>query len=93
MINVKESKTKASRWAKALKWTLPVLLDLDGQVATSYAPAEAAPYLPRYQVPIGSNLLIDRGSRIRFFSLLDSANFDARLLALTARLENLLAET
>ena len=92
MINVKESKTKAARWAKALKWTLPVLLDLDGEVTVRYAPPDVLPDLPRDQVPIASNLIIDREGKIQFFTLLDSMNFDARLVALTARLEELLAE-
>ena len=90
MINVRESKTKAARWGKALRWTLPVLVDLDGGVAVRYAPPDVLPDLPRDQVPIGSNMIIDRQGRIRFYSLLDSMNFDARLIALTAQLEELL---
>jgi hypothetical protein len=39
---------------------------------------------------IASNLIIDREGRIRFYSLLDSRNFDAKLVALTARLDALL---
>jgi hypothetical protein len=59
-------------------------------VAASYAPAAALPELPRNQVVIASNLIIDRAGRIRFFTLLDSAHFDARLLALRATLDDLL---
>ena len=92
MINVKESKTKAARWARALGWTVPVLLDLDGTVATSYAPPDVLPDLPRDQIPIASNLIIDREGTVRFYSLLDSVNFDARLVALTKRLDELLAD-
>ncbi len=92
VINVKESKTKTNRWAKSLKFTLPVLVDADGEVATSYAPDGVAPFLPRFQVPIGSNLIIDREGKIRFYSLLDSANFDAELIALTACLKELMLE-
>ena len=73
-------------------FTLPVLLDLNGEVAVSYAPDGAAPFLPRYQVPIGSNMVIDREGTIRFYSLLDSVNFDAELIALTALLERLMTE-
>jgi peroxiredoxin len=91
VINVMESKTKASRWTKGLGFTCPVLLDIDGEVATRYAPPGVAPDLPRNQVPIASNLIIDQGGKIRFFSLLDSANFDARLRALTFSLDKLLA--
>jgi len=54
-------------------------------------PADALPDLPRDQVPIASNLIIDREGIIRFFTLLDSANFDARLVALRTRLDELLA--
>ncbi len=92
MINVKESKTKAARWGKALGWTLPVLLDLEGEVAVRYAPPDVLPDLPRDQVPIASNMIIDREGRIQFYSLLDSVNFDAKLIDLTAQLDELLNE-
>ena len=81
----------AEAWAKRWKFTFPVLLDADGTATERYAPAGVLPDLPRNQVPIASNLIIDREGRIRFFSLLDSANFDARLVALRARLDELLA--
>jgi hypothetical protein len=45
------------------------------------------PDLPRDQIPIASNLIIDREGRIQFYSLLDSRNFDAKLIALKARLD------
>ena len=80
----------AAGWAKRWKFTFPVLLDPDGKVAERYAPPDALPDLPRNQVPIASNLIIDREGRIRFFTLLDSANFDAKLIALKARLNELL---
>jgi hypothetical protein len=47
--------------------------------------------LARDQVPIASNLIIDRDGKIPFYSLLDSVHFDAKLLDLTARLDQLLA--
>ncbi len=92
VINVKESKTKANRWGKALKFTIPVLLDPEGEVATRYAPPGAAPVLPRDQVPIGSNLIVDREGKIRFYSLLDTANFDTELIELKACLDAMLEE-
>lgn len=91
MINVKESKRKASQWARVLGYTFPVLLDLDGQVATRFAPPNVLPVLPRDQVPIASNLVIDDEGQIQFFSLLDSSHFDACLVDLTACLDELLA--
>jgi peroxiredoxin len=93
VIDVLESKDVARGWAKSVGFTFPVLLDADGKTAERYAPPGVLPDLPRNQVPIASNLIIDREGRIRFFTLLDSAHFDARLVALQARLDALLAGT
>ena len=91
VIDVMEPEATAAAWAKKWAFPSPVLLDADGKVAESYAPPAALPDLPRNQVPIAANLIIDREGRIRFYTLLDSANFDARLVALRARLDELLA--
>jgi peroxiredoxin len=90
VINVLESPELATSWAKNLKWTIPVLLDVDGKVSESYAPEGVLPDLPRSQIPIASNLIIDREGRIQFYSLLDSRNFDAKLVGLQTRLDELL---
>ena len=90
-IDVKETREKTREWIARAKFTFPVLLDADGKVAESYAPADVLPDMRRAQVPIASNLVIDREGKIRFFELLDSRNFDAKLVRLTARLEELLA--
>lgn len=91
MIDVKETREKTDEYAKRSKYSFPVLLDSDGKVSTSYAPAGVQPDLPRDQVPIASNLIIDRAGKIRYYSLLDTASFDAKLVGLTARLEELLS--
>jgi hypothetical protein len=91
VIDVAESREKAEEYARRSEFTFPVLLDADGRTSASYAPPGVLPDLPRDQVPIASNLILDREGKIRFYSLLDSANFDAKLVALTARLEELLA--
>lgn len=91
VINVLEGKEKAAAWAEGLQWSLPVLVDADGKVSESYAPEGVLPDLPRNQIPIASNLIIDKEGKIQFYSLLDSRNFDAKLIALTAKLEELLA--
>ena len=70
---------------------MPMLMDTDGRASARYAPAGVQPDLPRPQVPIASNLVIDREGKIRFYSLLDSAHFDARLITLKAALDSLLA--
>ena len=68
------------------------MLDSYGEVAAIYAPPGVLPDLPRNQVPIASNLLIDAKGRIAFYSLLDSVHFDAKLVALKAKLDQLLAK-
>jgi len=92
VVDVKESREVASAWAQKTGFTFPVLLDEDARVAESYAPEGVLPDLPRDQVPIASNLIIDKEGVIRFYSLLDSRNFDARLIALRKELDTLLSQ-
>ena len=70
-----------------------MLLDSDGAVAASYAPAGVLPDLPRNQVPIAANLIVDAEGKIRFYSLLDTSSFDAKLVELKKRLDQLLTNT
>lgn len=92
VIDVKETREEAARFAERSKFTFPVLLDADGAVAAAYAPREVLPELPRSDVVIASNLIIDGEGIIRFMSLLDTTAFDARLVALKATLDELLAK-
>jgi peroxiredoxin len=71
--------------------TFPVLLDPDGTVAASFAPEGVLPDLDRDEVMLASNILIDPEGNIQFLSLLDSRNFDAKLVNLKAKLDALLA--
>lgn len=91
IIDVKESKETTAKWAKARKFSFPILLDTDGKVSVSYAPPDVLPELSRDEVCIASNLIIDPKGKIQFFSLLDTKGFDAKLIALTKRLEELLS--
>ncbi len=92
IIDVMEDSKVASDWAKHHGFSFPVLHDAEGEVSTRYAPEEVLPDLPRDQVPIASNLIIDSEGKIQFYTLLDSRNFDAKLIALQARLDELLAQ-
>lgn len=89
VVDVKEERELVAAWAARHRWSFPVLLDTDGSVTSAYAP-DVHPDLPRDEVPIASNLLIDREGRIQFYSLLDSRNFDAKLAGLESRLRALL---
>ena len=91
IIDVKEKKAAVEKTARKFDFTFPVLLDADGSVARSYAPpADVLPDLARDEVMIASNLVIDRVGRIRFFSVLDTRQFDAKLVALQAALDQVL---
>lgn len=92
VIDVREKMETVTAWTEKMGYSFPVLVDRDGSVSTSYAPEGVVPDLPRDQVPIASNLIVDKGGKIQFYSLLDSRNFDAKLIALKQKLDRLLAE-
>lgn len=91
IIDVNETKAVIKKTARRFAFTFPVLLDADGSVARIYAPPpDVLPDLARDEVMIASNLVIDRAGRIRFFSVLDTRRFDAKLAALRAVLDQVL---
>jgi peroxiredoxin len=75
---------------KRFRFSFPVLLDTDGKVAAGFAPKDVLPDLSRDEVMLASNLLIDPEGNIRFFSLLNSVSFDAKLIELKSVLNALL---
>jgi len=74
-------------------FSFPMLLDSDGSVAASYCPPDVQPDLARDEVMIASNLVIDQEGKIRFFSLLDTESFDAKLKELKAKLDEVLTSS
>lgn len=91
LIDVKEPKELVEEKLKNRhNLTFPILLDPEGSVAASFAPEDMLPGLGRDEVMLASNLIIDRDGTIRFMSLLDSKNFDAELIALKQKLDELL---
>ena len=90
VIDVMETPEATATYVERSGFTFPVLLDADGSVTETYAPEGVLPDLPRNQVPIASNLIIDEQGLIQFYSLLDTTSFDAKLVELTARLDELL---
>lgn len=91
IIDVKEDQELVKKsLIDRFKLTFPVIFDTDGSVATSFAPAGVLPDLSRDEVMLASNLLIDPEGKIRFFSLLDTNNFDAQLNELKSVLDELL---
>lgn len=80
-----------SRLQQRFNLTFPILLDTAGVVAASFAPQGVLPDLARDEIMLASNILIDSQGKVQFFSLLDSKNFDAKLVDLKAKLNELLA--
>ncbi|QCK14431.1 peroxiredoxin family protein [Mangrovivirga cuniculi] len=93
IIDVKEPKELVkAKLQDRFNFTFPVLLDSDGKVAASFAPDNVLPDLARDEVMLASNLIVDPEGNIQFMSLLDSKNFDAKLISLQKRLNELLQE-
>lgn len=90
IVDVKEDKALVEKSLARFNFSFPVLLDEDGAVSTKYAPAGVQPDLARYEVPLASNLIIDKEGKIRFYSLLNTAAFDAKLNKLKEKLDSLL---
>jgi peroxiredoxin len=90
IVDVKEDKELVQKSLTRFNFSFPVLLDEDGAVSTKYAPADVQPDLARHEVPIASNLIIDKEGKIRFYSLLNTTAFDAKLTRLKEKLDSLL---
>lgn len=90
IVDVKEDKALVEKSFARFGFSFPVLLDEDGTVSARYAPDGVQPDLARHEVPLASNLIIDKEGRIRFYSLLNTTSFDARLTKLKEKLDALL---
>lgn len=90
IIDVKENKELVAGTFKKFNFSFPVLLDEDGKVAASYAPPGVLPDLARDEVVLASNLIIDKKGKIQFYSLLNTTAFDAKLIKLRKKLDELL---
>ena len=94
IIDVKEPKELVkSKLQDRFNFSFPLLLDEDGAVAASFAPEDILPELARDEVMLASNILVDPEGRIQFMSLLDSRNFDAKLIDLKKRLDEILQKS
>jgi peroxiredoxin len=91
IVDVKEDKSLVEKSLERFHFSFPVLLDEDGAISTKYAPEAVQPSLARHEVPIASNLIIDKEGKIRFYSLLNTVSFDAKLTKLNQKLDELLS--
>jgi peroxiredoxin len=90
VIDVMESRELVERSTRRFNFSFPVLLDTAGNVSASYAPEGVQPSLERHEVPLASNLIIDKKGNIRFYSLLNTVSFDAKLSSLRQKLDELI---
>jgi len=90
IIDVKEGKDLVAKLSQKFNFSFPVLLDEEGTVSTRYAPEGVQPDLARDEVPLASNLIVDKEGKIRFYSLLNTLDFDAKLTKVKQRLDELL---
>ncbi|GGA93804.1 TlpA family protein disulfide reductase [Puia dinghuensis] len=92
VIDVKEDKELVAQSLQKYDFSFPVLLDTNGKVAATYAPPDVLPDLKRDEVVLAANLIIDREGKIRFYSLLNSAAFDAKLTEARKKLDAILQQ-
>jgi peroxiredoxin len=93
-VDVKENDDAYREYVGRMPMPFPVLRDGDGAVSTSYTPTNAQPgVIDRTQVVVTSKLVIDKQGKIRFFTLLDTQHFDAKLVHLRRVLDRVVQET
>jgi peroxiredoxin len=72
---------------------IPVLRDEDSATALRYTPPLAQPaFKDRKMALVTSNLVLDPSGKIRFFTVLDTVHFDARLVHVRRAVDRLLRE-
>jgi peroxiredoxin len=80
-VDVAEDDQAFASYVSRMELPFPVLHDPDGATSLRFTPANASPGVKdRRMVIVTSNLVIDRDGRIRFFTLLDTTHFDAKLV-------------
>jgi peroxiredoxin len=90
-VDIKESDEAYATYVGRVAMPIPVLRDRTGTVVASYTPDRAQPEVKdRSAVLVTSNLVIDTEGRIRFFTMVDTANFDAELVFVRREVDDLL---
>ena len=73
---------------------MPVLRDEGGAVALRFTPPGAQPeFADRTMALVTSNLVIDPKGKIRFFTVVDTVHFDAKLVHVRRAVDRVLAES
>src|SRR5258708_23377278 len=92
-IGIDEPEADYRSYLGRLLMNMPVLRDEGGKVALRFTPPGALPeFKDRTKALVTSNLVIDRDGTIRFFTLADTVNFDAKLVHVRRAVDRLLAD-
>jgi peroxiredoxin len=92
-VGIREPEPDYRAYVGRMPMHLPVLRDEDGAVALRFTPAGAQPqFKDRTMALVTSNLVLDPQGRIRFFTVLDTVHFDAKLAHVRRAVDGLLAE-
>ncbi len=92
-IDIKEPEAGYQKYLHRVPMSFPVLWDKTGDVVASFTPAHAQPDVAdRSTVLVTSNLVIDPAGKVRFFTMVDTAHFDATLVFARRAIDAVLAE-
>ncbi len=91
-IGIKEPEADYRAYLARMPMHLPVLRDEGGKTALRFTPPGAQPeFTDRTMALVTSNLVIDPDGRIRFFTVVDTVHFDAKLVHVRRAVDELLA--
>ncbi len=91
-IGIAEPESDYRAYLARVPMGLPVLRDEGGAVALRFTPPGAQPqFKDRTKALVTSNLVLDPEGRIRFFTVLDTVHFDAKLEHVRRAVDRLLA--
>jgi peroxiredoxin len=92
-VDIREPEDKYRAYVARVAVPFPVLRDESGDVTLSFTPPGAQPAIKkRHDVIVTSNLVIDAKGKIRFFTMVDTARFDAKLVHVRHAVDRLLVE-
>jgi peroxiredoxin len=92
-VGIAEPEADYRAYLARMPMNLPVLRDEGGAVALRFTPPGAQPqFKDRTKALVTSNIVLDRDGRIRFFTVLDTVHFDAKLEHVRRAVDRLLAE-
>jgi peroxiredoxin len=92
-IGINEPEADYREYVARMPMGMPILRDEGGATALRFTPPGAQPeFKDRTKALVTSNLVIDPQGKIRFFTLVDTTHFDARLVHVRHAVDRLLAE-